>query len=84
MESSKDKSGTAGTKKISCPVCGNDTEFLEVADEVILTSRFIQNPDGSFSEAGDDSQVLGEVKFICGECHADLAPFHQRFLDMLF
>jgi len=84
MQTKKEKTGSAGAQKIACPICGNDTDFLEVADDVVLTSRYIQNPDGSFSEDGDDSQVLGEIKFICGECHADLTQFHQRFLDMLF
>ena len=84
MESTKEKPSPAGAAKITCPVCGNDSDFLEVADDVVLTSRYIQNPDGSFTEDGDDSQVLGEVKFLCGECHADLTKFHQRFLDMLF
>jgi len=70
--------------KITCPICGNDEDFLEVANGVILTSRFIQNEDGSFTQDGDDSQVLGEIKFFCGECNADLSVFHQRFMEMLF
>jgi len=84
MERVPEKKGSSRPPKITCPVCGNDSEFLEVADEVVLTTRYIQNPDGSFSEEGDDSQVLGEVSFLCGECQADLTPFHQRFLEMLF
>lgn len=84
MERVSEKNGSAQLPKITCPVCGNDSEFLEVADEVVLTTRYVQNPDGSFSEEGDDSQILGEVSFLCGECHADLSPFHQRFLEMLF
>lgn len=70
--------------RIVCPDCGNQAEFLEVADDVILTTRYIQNEDGSFSQEVDDSQVLGEVKFYCGECGANLNHFHQRFLEMLF
>ena len=84
MERTPDKNGSANPQKIACPVCGNDSDFLEVADDVVLTTRYVQNPDGSFSEEGDDSQIMGEVHFVCGECHADLAPFHQRFLEMLF
>lgn len=84
MERLSEKNGSARSLMITCPVCGNDSEFLEVADEVVLTTRYIQNPDGSFSEEGDDSQILGEVRFLCGECHADLTQFHQRFLEMLF
>lgn len=71
-------------RRITCPVCGNDEEFLEVADGVILTTRYIQNEDGSFTQDGDDSQVLGQIKLFCGECSADLTKFHQRFMEMLF
>jgi len=69
---------------IVCPECGNNTEFFEVADNVILTTRYLQNDDGSFNQEEDDSQILGEVRFSCGECGADLSNFHQRFLEMLF
>ena len=70
--------------RISCPTCGNDQDFYEVADGVILTSRFLQNKDGSFTHDGDESQVLGEIMFFCGECESDLTQFHKHFLDMLF
>lgn len=72
------------TMRIKCPRCGNDGDFLEVADGVVLTTRYVQNEDGSFSQEGDESQILGEIKFYCGECNADLTEFHQRFLEMLF
>ena len=71
-------------QRINCPECSNNKEFLEVSDGVILTTRFIQNSDGSFSQELDDSQVLGQVKFYCGDCGADLTHFHKRFLEMLF
>ena len=70
--------------RIVCPNCGNDQEFLEVADGVILTTRYIQNDDNSFTQEGDDSQILGEIRFYCGECNTDLSQYHQRFLEMLF
>ncbi len=70
--------------RIVCPNCGNDREFLEVADGVILTTRYIQNDDNSFTQEGDESQILGEIRFYCGECNTDLSEFHQRFLEMLF
>ena len=70
--------------RIVCPNCGNDQEFLEVADGVILTTRYIQNDDNSFTQEGDDSQILGEIRFYCGECNSDLSQYHQRFLEMLF
>ena len=70
--------------RLVCPVCGNDEDFFEVADGVILTSRFIQNEDGSFTQDGDESEIMGEIKFFCGECESDLTRFHKHFLDMLF
>jgi predicted RNA-binding Zn-ribbon protein involved in translation (DUF1610 family) len=72
------------TQRITCPECGNNKEFLEISDGVILTTRFMQHSDGSFSQELDDSQVLGQVKFYCGDCGADLTHFHKRFLEMLF
>ena len=74
----------SSAQRITCHECGNNKEFLEVSDGVILTTRFIQNKDGSFSQELDDSQVLGQVKFYCGDCGADLTLFHKRFLEMLF
>ena len=71
-------------QRINCPDCGNNKEFLEVSEGVILTTRFIQNKDGSFSQELDDSQVMGEIQFYCGDCGADLTQFHKRFLEMLF
>jgi protein-arginine kinase activator protein McsA len=70
--------------RIVCPECGNDSEFLEVAENVVITSRYIQNDDCSFTQDGDESQVLGEIKLFCAECSADLSNFHQHFLAMLF
>lgn len=83
-KSPKDSPSNNKNVRIACPVCGNDDEFFEVADGVILTSRFRQNEDGSFSQDGDESQILGEIKFFCGECESDLTKFHKHFLDMLF
>ena len=70
--------------RIVCPNCGNDYDFIEVADEVVITTRYVQNNDCSFSQTGDESQVMGDISFFCGECNADLSQFHSRFLEMLF
>ena len=80
------KGGAVHTKssKISCPICGNDEDFLEVANGVILTSRYLQNDDGSFTLDGDESDIQGEIKFFCGDCGVDLTEYHHHFLDMLF
>ena len=70
--------------RIICPHCGNEWNFYQIAEEVKLTTRYIQNADGSFTPISDDSRILGEVKLYCGECRADLSKFHNRFLEMLF
>ncbi|MBC8208747.1 MAG: hypothetical protein H8E79_06235 [Desulfobulbaceae bacterium] len=70
--------------RLSCPVCGNDTDFFEVADDVVITTHYTQNEDGSFSQQEDNSQILGQVRLICGECQADLSAFHDRFSEMVF
>lgn len=70
--------------RLICPNCGNDYDFYEIAEDVVITTHYIQNQDGSFTPEEDDSQVLGEIKFICGQCQGDLSTFHQRFTEMLF
>jgi len=69
---------------LSCPSCGNNEDFIEVAENVIITTHYVQNPDGSFTPGEDNSQILGPVRLICGECEEDLTAFHQRFTEMLF
>ncbi len=71
-------------KRVVCPMCGNDWHFYEVAEDVMLTTRYIQNADGSFTPQSDESSILGEVKFFCGECNTDLTKFHNRLMEMLF
>lgn len=70
--------------RISCPDCGNDHEFYEIAENAVITTLYTQNDDGSFSPLEDTSQIFGEIKFICGHCQKDLSMFHQRFSEMLF
>ncbi len=70
--------------RIVCPYCGNDEDFFEIAENVIITTHYIQNEDGSFTPLTDDTEMMGEVHFYCGRCHADLTQYHKRFLEMLF
>ncbi len=75
---------TRPSGRIVCPECGNDLLFYEVAEDVTLTTSYIQNPDGSFTPQSDDSRILGVVKLYCAECNHDLTRFHNRFVEMLF
>lgn len=70
--------------RLTCPTCGNDEIFFELADDVLLTSHYTQNSDGSFSHDSDTTQVNGEVLFFCGSCQEDLSEYHQRFREMIF
>lgn len=74
------------TNRISCPECGNNEDFYEIAENVTLTTHYTQNKDGSFTPdpEEDNTQILGEVKLICGQCQKDLSMFHQRFTEMIF
>jgi len=70
--------------RLCCPHCGNDRYFLEQAEDVTITTRYLQNPDGSFTAQSDESHIQGEVKLFCGECKADLTNFRDKFIEMLF
>jgi len=70
--------------RIICPHCGNSKNFVEIADNVMLTSHYIQNHDGSFSQVDTETDVAGGVKLFCGQCRADLSVFHHHFREMIF
>ena len=75
---------TRAGMRIVCPECGNDQDFFEVAQEVTITTRYVQNPDGSFTPQSDESTILGDIKLFCGECYTDLSQYYQRFAEMIF
>lgn len=70
--------------RVTCGECGNTTDFVEVADDVQVTTNYIQNVDGSFTLGKNATEVFGEVHFICGACGRDLSHFHAHFLEMSF
>jgi len=69
---------------LKCPYCGNDREFFEITDDVVTTTYYVQNPDGSFTIEDRNSQTLGDARLFCGSCEEDLSSFHQRFSEMIF
>jgi hypothetical protein len=69
---------------LKCPYCGNDTNFFEISDDVVTTTHYVQNRDGSFTLEQRSSQSLGDVKLFCGACEEDLSTFYQRFSEMIF
>jgi DNA-directed RNA polymerase subunit M/transcription elongation factor TFIIS len=70
--------------RIACQQCGNANEFVEIAENVLVTTRYRQNSDGSFTPEESDTEIFGTVKFVCGVCGADLTRFHSHFLEMSF
>jgi len=70
--------------RIICPNCGNDNEFIEIAREVVVTTRYVQNDDGSFTPEDTDSEVLGKVGLYCSQCEADVSYFHNHLMEMIF
>jgi hypothetical protein len=75
---------TRGGMRIVCPECGNDQNFFEVANDVSITTRYVQNSDGSFTPQSHESTILGDIRLYCGECYADLSQYYQRFAEMIF
>ncbi len=70
--------------RLICPTCGNDELFFELAHDVLLTSHYTQNSDGSFTHDSDTTQVNGEILLFCGTCQEDLNQYYQRFKEMIF
>ena len=70
--------------RIACQQCGNSKDFVEIAENVLVTTRYVQNSDGSFTPEDNTTEVFGEVKFLCGRCGTDLTHFHAHFLEMSF
>ena len=70
--------------RIVCSQCGNTKNFVEVAENVLVTTYYQQNNDGSFTPEDNTTEIFGEVKFICGKCGEDLTRFHAHFLEMSF
>jgi hypothetical protein len=70
--------------RIVCPRCGNAKNFVEVAGNVLVTTHFIQNRDGSFTTVDRETENLGEVKLYCGHCSTDVSQFHSHLHEMIF
>ena len=70
--------------RIKCPTCGNDRDFIEVSRDVIVSTHYYQNDDGSFTPEEDENEVVGKVALYCGVCNANLSFFHNHLLEMTF
>jgi DNA-directed RNA polymerase subunit M/transcription elongation factor TFIIS len=70
--------------RVACQQCGNSKDFVEIAENVLVTTRYRQNSDGSFTPEESGTEIFGSVKFVCGFCGSDLTRFHAHFLEMSF
>ena len=70
--------------RLSCPRCGNSSQFVEQLESVLVTTTYLQNTDGSFTPVEQNSGTDGEMSLLCGECGYDLSPFHAHFREMVF
>lgn len=70
--------------RITCPHCGNDRDFFELANDVVLTTFYSQNSDGSFSKENSSTEINGDMLLFCGACQEELSCYHQRFREMIF
>lgn len=70
--------------RLVCPHCQNDTEFIEVAEDAVITTSYNQNKDGSFTANDQSSEILGNIRLYCGNCGESLDEFYERFREMLF
>lgn len=67
-----------------CPVCGNSQEFVELARNVTVSTRYVQNRDGSFTPQENETEIHGTVHLLCGKCGNDMTDYHSHFMGMLF
>jgi hypothetical protein len=69
---------------LSVPSAAIIKNFVEIAENVLVTTYYQQNSDGSFTPEENTTEIFGEVKFICGKCGEDMTRFHAHFLEMSF
>ena len=70
--------------RVVCPHCGNDHDFIEVARNVVVTTQYVQNDDGSFTPNEGNSEILGKVGLYCNHCDTDVSFFHNHLMEMIF
>lgn len=78
------KGVTKIANKLRCPSCGNEQCFFEINEDVITTTHYLQNTDGSFTLEERTEQSFGSPKLFCNECEEDMTNYHQQFSKMIF
>ncbi|MBM9518356.1 hypothetical protein JWG39_00825 [Desulforhopalus vacuolatus] len=80
----KQKAKPSLVNLIQCPKCGNSEKFFEVVDNIVETTWYTQNKDGSFILEESNFRHLGPPRLFCAVCEEDLTAWHQRFSEMIF
>lgn len=70
--------------RISCTQCGNTKHFVEREENILVTTLYQQNNDGSFTTMDRSTEIFGAAQLLCGKCGADVTCFREHFLEMLF
>lgn len=70
--------------RLICPRCGNSEDFIEQTQNVVVTTRYLQHRDGSFTPEESETEILGEVRLLCGKCNGDMSMYHNHFQNMIF
>lgn len=70
--------------RLRCPACGNEQCFFEINEDVVTTTHYNQNTDGSFTPEKRVDQSFGSSKLFCNDCEEDMTDNHQQFSKMIF
>lgn len=65
-------------EKIVCPYCKNSEEFYETIENATFVIHYFQNEDGSMEVLEEEVEILGPVRFFCGNCHTDLTNLREK------
>ena len=70
--------------RIICSRCGNSQDFVELTQNVNMTTLYRQNNDGSFSPIENETEIQGDIMLLCSQCGANMTRYHRHLLDMIF
>jgi len=66
------------TERLVCPFCKNSEDFFEILENATLVIYYLQNEEGVLEPIEEEIEVLGPVRFFCGNCNADLTELKKK------
>lgn len=66
------------TEKLVCPFCKNSEDFFEIIENATIIIYYLQNEEGNLETLEEEVEVLGPIKFFCGNCNADLTELKKK------